>query len=84
MVVRLRLGAGWKEESNGRRPGRSATMFLGSIYMTDHCAGSEWDVLYEKASTYSRPVHFGGNFCPGLKWAKSLVSKGVPQNRYPV
>ena len=26
---------GRKEESNGRRPGRSVTMFLGSMYMAD-------------------------------------------------
>ena len=35
IVVRLRLGMGWKEESNGWMTGRSATVFLGLMYMID-------------------------------------------------
>ena len=34
-MVCLRLGAGQQEELNGQRPGRSATIFLGSMYVTD-------------------------------------------------
>ena len=38
MVVHLRLRIGRKEESNGRRPCRLATMFLGLMYITDPLA----------------------------------------------
>ena len=34
-MVCLRLGTGQKEESNVQRSGRSSTMFLGSVYITD-------------------------------------------------
>ena len=35
IVVYLRFGTGWMEDSSGQRSGRSATVFLGSMYITD-------------------------------------------------
>ena len=34
-LVVVRLGTGLKEKSNGRRPGRSGTMFFGSILISE-------------------------------------------------